>query len=82
MERVIGPKGSSSRHEVVLSHRSVTDSGMRVLRCAWNSPVWIKEHKAVAADEVDATAAGLGGQQEHKLAQLRVELLHHLGALL
>lgn len=49
------------------------------LRCA---PVWVEEDEAVATDEVDAAAARLGGQQEHKLAGLLVEMLHHLGALL
>ncbi len=46
------------------------------------TPVWIKEDQAVAANEVDAAAARLGGQQKDKLPRLLVELLHHLGALL
>ena len=31
------------------------------------TPVWIKEDQAVAANEVDAAAARLGGQQKDKL---------------
>ena len=46
------------------------------------TPVWVKEDQSVAAYEIDAAAACLGGQQKHELAWLLVELLHHLGALL
>ena len=46
-------------------------------------PVWIKHDQSVGSDEIETTAASLGGQHEDKLTAGRViELVHHLGPLL
>ena len=75
---------SLTARQLLQTRRALACRGWGARRTAelQGAPVGVKQHQAVAADEVEAAAAGLGRQQEHELALGRViEQLDQLLAL-